>query len=275
MSATGEDRSGRVSGEGEGKAHLCALEHIEVPVRVAALIKVVVLLLLVLLIEVPSHPNPVVVLEPIPLLPLLLRRSPAIPPSLQGLHLCCGRGLCVSVARRRCSLALALRASLRRALGRLAFCRAALLGRALLGRALGRTLTLRSTLGSTLRRRLNSLPVCGRHRFGFTVGGCALCSWRLSLCGRRCLTLCSRRCVTLRGCLSYGIIRRSLRSCRLRGLASRFRRGLPVGRDPSGYFTFLRRHAPRVQCRHSSSPRCARATAGRNLQGEGSSGHLD
>jgi len=82
VSATGEVRSGRVSGEGEGKAHLCALEHIEVPVRVAALIKVVVLLLLVLLIEVPSHPNPVVVLEPIPLLPLLLRRSPAIPPSL-------------------------------------------------------------------------------------------------------------------------------------------------------------------------------------------------
>ena len=82
MSATGEDRSGRVSGEGEGKAHLCALEHIEVPVRVAALIKVVVVLLLILLIEVPSHPNPVVVLEPIPLLPLLLRRSPAIPPSL-------------------------------------------------------------------------------------------------------------------------------------------------------------------------------------------------
>jgi len=71
-------------------------------------------------------------------------------------------------------------------------------------------------------RRLNNLPVCGRHRFGFTVGGCALCSWRLSLCGRRCLALCSRRCLTLRGCLSNGIIRRSLRSWRLRGLASRF-----------------------------------------------------
>lgn len=167
--------------------------------------------------------------------------------------------LCVSVARRRCSLALALRATLGRALGRPAFCRSALLGRTLLGRALGRTLwrglgtfrsTLRSTLGSTLRRRLNNLPVCGRHRFGFTVGGCALCSWRLSLCGRRCLALCSRRCLTLRGCLSYGIIRRSLRSWRLRGLASRFHRGLPVGRDLSGDLLTFLRHGARVQRRN-------------------------
>ena len=38
-----------MSGEGEGKAHLCALEHIEVTVRVAALIKVVVVVVLLLL----------------------------------------------------------------------------------------------------------------------------------------------------------------------------------------------------------------------------------
>ena len=101
-------------------------------------------------------------------------------------------------------------------------------------------------------RRLNNLPVCGRHRFGFTVGGCALCSWRLSLCGQRCLALCSRRCLTLRGCLSYGIIRRSLRSWRLRGLASRFRRGLPVGRDLSGDLLTFLRHGARVQRRNGA-----------------------
>ena len=168
--------------------------------------------------------------------------------------------LCVSVARWRCSLALALRATFGRALGRPAFCRSALLGRALLGRALGRTLwrglgtfrsTLRSTLGSTLRRRLNNLPVCGRHRFGFTVGGCALCSWRLSLCGQRCLALCSRRCLTLRGCLSYGIIRRSLCSWSLR--SRRLRSWcLTVGRDLSGDLLTFLRHGARVQRRNGA-----------------------
>ena len=238
---------GKGEGEGDGRGHLCALKHIEVTVGLAALIKVVVLLLLVLILHARPHPA-VLLLEPLPLLPLLVHRSPAVPPSLQRLHLRGGRALCVSVARRQCSLALALRATLGRALGRLAFCRA-------LGRTIGRTLG--RTLRSTLRRRLNSLTVCGRRRFGLTVGGCGLCRWLslcnrwcltlcsqccLTLCSRCCLTLCSWRCLTLRGCLSYGIIRRSLRSWCLRSWRLRSW-CLTVGRDLSGDLGFTFRHA--------------------------------